>query len=110
MPVHAHHSPKTLEPKGMSKAAKQLVSSVFMHDRFADHGAEPRHPDAEPSPHPAAVEREIGTAATMRHYGALAMRSPDAASRSNSGSARPPSSKLDTVTPRSRTPLAGGNS
>jgi hypothetical protein len=43
MPVHAHDGTKRLEPKGMSKAAEQLIASVMVHDRFTHHGAETGH-------------------------------------------------------------------
>src|SRR3954463_4307962 len=108
-PVHAHHGAEGLEPERMGETAQQFVPSVFVHDSFADHGPEPGHALAQPFRHTPAVEGEIGAAGTMRHQGPLATDTHDGAPAPNSGSVRSPPSKLDTVTPSSRTPLAGGN-
>ena len=60
MPVHPHHRAERLEPERMREPAQELVAAVVMHDRLADHRAEPRHAVAEPFRHVAAVQRQVG--------------------------------------------------
>jgi hypothetical protein len=72
MPVHAHHGAERLEPERMRQAAEQLVAAVFEDDRLRDHGAEPRHPLAEPARNAAAMERQVGSPGAVSHASRLA--------------------------------------
>lgn len=54
----------------MGKTPKQLVATIFEHDRFGNDRAEPSHPSAQPDRYPPAVEGQIRAARTLRHYAA----------------------------------------
>ena len=46
----------------MREPAQQFVAAVMMHDRLADHRAEPRHALGQPWRHAPAVQRQVGAA------------------------------------------------
>ena len=62
----------------MGKATQQFVAPVMVHDRFADYGAEPRHPVGEPFGHVAAVQRQVGASGSsaLGHFLFPVVRSP----------------------------------
>jgi hypothetical protein len=82
MPVHPHHGTEGLKPERMRQTPQQLVAPVFQHDGLDNHRTEAGHPLAEPSRHPAAMQRQVGAAraphhqATVAKTGAAAFRMP----------------------------------
>jgi hypothetical protein len=67
VPVHAHHRAERLEPERVRKAAQQLVATIVMDDRLADHHAEAGHSLRKPERHAPAMQRQIGASSSIGH-------------------------------------------
>ena len=57
MPVHSHHSAERLKPERVREAPQELIASVVVDDRLADHRPETGHSLGEPHWHLPAMQR-----------------------------------------------------
>jgi hypothetical protein len=64
MPLQSADKPT---PKRMRKALQELITSVVVNDCLANDGAKRRHALSQPRRNPAAVERKISAACSIRH-------------------------------------------
>jgi hypothetical protein len=65
-----------LEPERVREASQQLVPSIMMDDRLADHRPEAGHPVGQPSRNLPTMQRQIGAPGPMRHLPHLRQHAP----------------------------------